>query len=325
MIKKEKTNSEKIRDQFIAEGLLRGCVIGCIASAVVLLMGVTSNSWYYIKDLISWLALIVVIASVIGSLIASISQYRKITYAVRIEELTWGGDFDAEPLSELADSGTFYTASEFLVWHREQQYQVFHKRNISRIDNVGRRQIPGNHLAMVRITSRKGVESVLPYEISADVNFLRELINWVNPDALKPKQPEEAPREEQPKADPVCPSCGAVNHTGAVFCAYCGTRLNPTDPTEDAHGESLNDLGYEPLGQKQEAPASNPVTGTTVPHRGTSPAYARSNARDRDRQHRSFWIVLAAIIIILMILMTVLSRSTHHYYWGNELGNGKFY
>ncbi len=306
----KKVNSDRIRNQMISIALLRGCIFGCAAAAIVLVLGVSSNLWYVIHSSITALAFILLAVILIGFVIGGLSGYRKMAYAIRFAEITYGGDFDAEPMTEFAGSDYFYTGGEFLVWYRDLSWRVWHRCDIARIDNVGRKTLPGNQMALVRITNRNKEESVLPYRISPKHNFLRELIDWVNPDALK----KEEPKEEVPESKP-CPYCGAVNRGNALFCAYCGSELKESEKPADVHEASLDDMGYAPVDEVSHSANTNQVSGTTVPHRTSQPSYARVNVNERNRESTTFWILFAAMVALVVVLMLIIHEAGQPHYW----------
>lgn len=295
-------NTHRIYRQIMTDDLLHGCIYGCAAAILVLAVGMASDSWPADRGSVILLTLVLFVFFLLYALIMAARQYRKILFQISLEEEQYGGDFDAEPLAEIGGSGTFFVNRDFLVWHQDARYLIWHRGDILRIDNSGREPRPGNRKAMVRITDRRKNEQVLMYERTEGHSFLHELVAWVSP--------QKAAGDEAKPEKKICSACGAPNEPEAAYCAWCGTPFqNYGSPEKDIHQVSPEEQGFVPMAAAAPAAAEQPA-------RGTRPVYQDTVPAGRARTRTSFWIALAAVVVIALLLLSVVMHAAQPRFWG---------
>jgi ribosomal protein L40E len=296
-------NTSRIYHQILTDDLLHGCIYGCVAAILVLAVGIASDSWPKDRGSIIALALVLFAFFLLYAVISATRKYRKLLFQISLQEEEYGGDFDATPLAEIGESGTFFVNQDFLVWHEDSRYLVWNRGDILRIDNSGREPRPGNRRAMVRITDRRKAEQVLIYDCSENHSFLHELVAWVSP-------AKAAKAEAQPEKK-ICSACGAPNAPEATHCAWCGTPFQEFGTAEkDIHHVSPEEQGFVPM----ESPA--PVV-SEQPARGTKPVYQNAVPAGSARTRTSFWIALAAVVAAALLLLFVALHSGQPRFWGD--------
>jgi len=171
-----KNNSSKIRQGLITEGILGGCVCGCLLSILILLLSLGGGT-LDVKGLYVWI-LIAFLGGLLAGVVSTMSSWNRIRQKIRILELRYGGRFDGQPLHMLAESRTVYVNDGWLVYHSGRDYRIFARPEIAAVDPYHVRN-PKTACAVLHLNSAGG-DAVVAYAVSADEDFLAAAREWVN-------------------------------------------------------------------------------------------------------------------------------------------------
>ena len=202
-------NKKKIKNKisivYILRGILAGLILSILMFAAAILVG--TMGWGAASYILVGLGMTAGFG-VLGFLLSFIKKGSVMKDIIR-QEKQFGVSFDATPVKEAGNSGTIFCSDGWLVFHDRMTTDAWYKDNISSIERVGSRT-PGSKKGLMRITDMKGRNQAIIYEIS-ETDLESELNDWLHPFIM----PEEN----------ICPMCGTVNETGALYCSNCGGKL----------------------------------------------------------------------------------------------------
>ncbi len=202
-------NKKKIKNKisivYILRGILAGLILSILMFAAAILVG--TMGWGAASYILVGLGMTAGFG-VLGFLLSFIKKGSVMKDIIR-QEKQFGVSFDATPVKEAGNSGTIFCSDGWLVFHDRMTTDAWYKDNISSIERVGSRT-PGRKKGLMRITDMKGRNQAIIYEIS-ETDLESELNDWLHPFIM----PEEN----------ICPMCGTVNETGALYCSNCGGKL----------------------------------------------------------------------------------------------------
>jgi hypothetical protein len=224
-----KKNSSKIKQGLITEGILGGCICGCLLSILILVLSLGGGA-LDVKGLYVWI-LTAFLGGLLAGVVSTMSSWSRIRQKIRILELRYGSRFDGQPLHMLAESRTVYVNDGWLVYHSGRDYRVYARPEIAAVDPYqgGKPKTAG---AVLRLNSAAG-NAVITYTVSADEDFLAAAREWVNaapqpaaavqrpapaagkpePEPLKP-EPSAPPQPQQPEQPVHTPAMQPLHQAG---------------------------------------------------------------------------------------------------------------